>query len=1266
MPAMLAQNARAVAIHDKFPVSPGHTLIVTRRHVPDFFSCTAEERTAIFDMVDRVKNILDSRFHPDGYNVGFNSGEAAGQTVMHVHVHVIPRYKGDVEDPRGGVRYVLPGKANYLRERAEILTDGDRGGGFFFSLAPLLARASRIDIVAAFVQDSGLVLIEPAIQEALARGAQLRILTGDYLDITQVDALRRLSDWALANQAERCSIEELLSIAGNLWTRVIETSMIQGRSFHPKAWILEGPDFGAAFVGSSNLSRSALNDGVEWNLRVDRHMDRPAWDRVSESFERLWTAGRDIDANWIAAYAARARARPAPAPHTEVEKEAPLSLPSPTKLQIEALASLEMTRQENRRRALIVMATGLGKTVVAALDLVAIARQTGRVPQVLWLAHRRELLEQAADTLRRGFPEARFAWMLGDQRPTEPFDMVFASVQTLSRTSVFAKIDQQRFEYLVVDEVHHADAPSYRRILSHFSPGFLLGLTATPERADEGDIPGIFDDNVPYRADLGTGISEELLVPFSYFGLADTTDYQPIPWRNGRFDQEKLSAALADGPRMHKLWEAWQEPDKAGSRTMVFCASIAHASFVRDWLKERGLHVRLCHGGPDSDDRSMALHELERGEIDAICSVDLFNEGIDCRPLDRVVMLRPTESPVLFLQQLGRGLRTAEGKERLVVIDFVGNHRVFLDRVRNLLRLTDKETSLHAFLFKNKSVLPPGCSVDIELEAIDLMKRLLPPEGSRSPVIAAYRELKAARGERPSAGELVRLGYSLSPFLPGHGGWFGFVGSEDDLSSEEATTLEVADAWLKELQSTPMTKCFKMVTLEVLLEAEALQIGMGLSELARRSHDYLVRSPELLEDLSDLRALPDPVHADPKSFQAYWHRNPIEAWTGSAWFEIRDDRFVSKLPKGTAALESMTRELVDARMASYRRRRAIESDTVVLKVAWNQRDPIIFLPTGIKREVLPSGDCDVRIPDGSAWRFRFMKVAINVAHPVGSGRNELPDLLRRWFGPHAGQPGTDFRIKLRPSPDGWWIEPMGEVLPEVIGRHRFVSFPTLKAAAGWEGSSELSPEAVEVGLSGPVGERQFAIRVSGSSMNGGAHPLHDGDWAIFEWARNLGIGALEGRVALVGIGDPDEGQDFHIKRVVSREGRFWLRSDNPEVEQRPADRAVVIARFVRSLRPESLAPTIGAMVEDIRLAFGLSKDPIGRIARVDGHLFLLAEGKGVLSMPDSWKQAAGDRRPGETAYILARPDPDSLWTYLGVGYWMDEEGEWAFPKAESP
>ncbi|MFY7953472.1 MAG: DEAD/DEAH box helicase, partial [Armatimonadaceae bacterium] len=434
------------------------------------------------------------------------------------------------------------------------------------------------------------------------------------------------------------------------------------------------------------------------------------------------------------------------------------------------------------------------------------------MPRVLWLAHRRELLAQAATALRQGFPDARFAWLVDGNRPRADFDFLLASVQSLSRSNSLASFEPAHFDYLVVDEVHHADAASYRRILAHFTPQFLLGLTATPERGDGGDVAGLFDDYVAFRADLAAGIESGNLVPFAYFGLADTTDYSNIPWRSGRFDPEELSVAIETQARMETLWDAWNDPGKPGSRTLVFCASVRHAEFVQNWLRDRGVRVRLCHGGNGSDDRELALLDLEAGRIDAICSVDLFNEGIDCRPVDRVVMLRPTESPVVFLQQLGRGLRTAMDKTQLVVVDFVGNHRVFLNRLRTLLTAAGSGNGVAQFVhFGLDSALPSGCSIRIELTAIDFLKQLVAGSGSKSRFVSAYREWRWVYEERPTAGEMIRQGFGLRDIPTGAGSWFGWLIQENELGPAVAAVATKAADWLRDVSTTDMTKCFKMV-----------------------------------------------------------------------------------------------------------------------------------------------------------------------------------------------------------------------------------------------------------------------------------------------------------------------------------------------------------------------------------------------------------------------------------------------------------------------
>lgn len=1178
----IASNDLAFAIFDGFPVSPGHTLVIPKRLVATWFEASAEEQRALMALVEVMKERLEREYRPDGYNIGINVGEAGGQTVFHLHVHLIPRYRGDMDDPRGGVRHVIPWKGNYKRDpMTRLATGGD--DPFKAHLARLFGPARHIDIIAAFIQRSGLLQLQRELLDARERGVAIRVLTGDYLDITAPEALQTLLEW----------------VGPNLSARVYETR--GRRAFHPKAWRFEWAERGVAFVGSSNISESALNRGIEWNLRLDRDEDRDGWKRLVDGFEALWLEARPLDREWVEAYARRPRQVAVDARGdielARAEVEPPFAMPRPHPIQQEALAALARSREARRGRALVVLATGLGKTWLAAFDLMAASGDRETSPRVLFLAHREELLDQAATTLGGAmssrWPGARVDFCAGASGGVDA-ELVLASVQKLGRDPWLARVAAIRWDYVVVDEVHHAVAPSYRRILDRLDAGFVLGLTATPERQDEADLFGLFDDHLAFRADLGRGISDGLLAPFAYFGLRDTTDFANIPWRNRRFEPEALTQAVETEARMERLWEAWAA--HPGSRTLVFCASISHAIFAANWLAKRGVRIEAVHSRPGSSDRDLALAKLRGGELDALATVDLFNEGVDLPTVDRVAMLRPTESPIVFLQQLGRGLRRAPGKERVTVIDFVGNHRVFLDRIGRLVSLgAHGREAARGFLDGQAPTLPPGCSVEIELEAIDLLKRLLPV--GRTELERTYRELRELRESRPRLGELFRLGLSSQALRAGGRGWFDLVRDEGDLSIEERATLEACGDWLRELETSPMSKCFKAIVVEVLLEHDALATGLELSALAEASHRVLARSPELMRDLDGVKELPDPRRPESEVWRRYWRKNPIAAWTSGEYFalEIRGGgqhivpRFAAPVGLESTLVE-LTRELVDYRLAQYRRRIVPEAEvaprTFEARLGWSGRDPVLkFDP-----EVSPGvGVIAVRV-DGVAWDFRFSATGCSEASPTGPGRrrNQLPDLLRKWFGPQAGQAetGSEGRVRFVRSPDAWWAEPVGvDSEGEGVGAavidlasRRVRAYPTLRAAAGAidapEEAGVIEATWVEVTRDADWVESDevFLVRVSGDSMHGGLRPIRNGDWVALRWARGVGLGALEGKVALVQVPDPIEGFGWQLKRIV-REGTGWLlRSDNPDRKSFVASaETTAIATLVKVLSPEQVA-----------------------------------------------------------------------------------------------
>lgn len=619
-------------------------------------------------------------------------------------------------------------------------------------LLPLIAQgidgADRVDLAVAFAMDSGVQLIAPWFRDLLDRGGRLRVVVGDYMDVTEPGALHRLADLETAQ------------------VRVFETGT---GSFHPKAWLFRAANRqGAAIVGSSNLSRTALTSGVEWNLHAEG-----AADPVARAFDDLWAhpRTRPLTPDWITAYAARRQG----APLTDlaqkiVSDESPAPPPEPHAIQRAALAALTATRAAGHRAGLVVLATGLGKTWLAAFDSRPFTR-------VLFVAHRDEILTQAMASFRRIRPEARFGRFDGAEKD-ESADILFASIQALGRVGHLRRFAPDAFDYIVVDEFHHASAASYRGLLDHFTPRFLLGLTATPDRSDGADLLALCGDTLVYHCDLFDGIEAGLLSPFRYMGVPDEVDYAQIPWRSSQFDPEALEAALATEARAQNALDQFHQ--HRDGPAIGFCCSVRHAEFMAAFFRDRGLRAVAVHSGPGSAPRATSLGQLGRGEIDILFAVDMFNEGVDVPAIGTVMMLRPTESVILWLQQLGRGLRRVEGKV-LRVIDYIGNHRVFLTKLRALLDAGPGDRSLALRLEQavtGQMTLPPGCSVTYDLRVVEILRDLLRPKSGMEDLEAQYRDFRLRHGRRPRAAEVAGMGFD--PARNGHGGWFDFVRDMDD------------------------------------------------------------------------------------------------------------------------------------------------------------------------------------------------------------------------------------------------------------------------------------------------------------------------------------------------------------------------------------------------------------------------------------------------------------------------------------------------------
>lgn len=1005
-----------------------------------------------------------------------------------------------------------------------LITGGD--DPFLPHLSTAINQASDVDLAVAFVKTTGLRLLLPDLHSALKsddelnrQPARVRVLTSDYLDVTDPEALRLL----------------MLLKAKGAQIKVYESA---GSSFHLKAYLFaqhNGVDglTGTAFIGSSNISRQALKNGLEWNYRIDYPGDNGFLEARSR-FEELFVHPRCIPLtdSWIAQYEARRIPLPMAVAPGSLEQEPP---PVPTSVQTEALFALRETRDEGFRRGLVVLATGLGKTWLAAFD----AAQLG-ARRVLFVAHREEILNQAAETFLRIRPTASVGFYAGKKRDVE-VDILCASIQTLGQEVHLERFSADHFDYIVVDEFHHAAATTYRRLLAYFSPRFLLGLTATPDRSDQSDILSLCDDNLVFTRKLFDGINSKLLVPFHYYGIFDSSvDYTEIPWRSGRFDPAQLSTKLATLARAKHALAEWQR--RKQERTLAFCVSIAHAEFMASQFEKAGVVCAAVYAGSKLS-RVDALERLRDGRLAIIFSVDLFNEGVDLPVIDTVMMLRPTESKILFLQQLGRGLRRSDGKTHLVVLDFIGNHKSFLHKPQALFEIDSTYKKLADFARKaqaNKLSLPEGCFVNYDLELIEFLKSL-DSDGIKN----EYAALRDSLGRRPALAEFYRSGASMQAMRNDYGDWFSLVNAMNDLERDDHEIASTHQAFFRELETTAMTKSFKMVLLEAFQELGGWDTQPTTAMLANRSWQVLQRRRALLGDLPKAqRELPDGVNAN---WHRYWLDNPINAWTGgnrnagkNSYFQVKDEKFQASFALSlahTKKFELMVQELIDYRLAAYEIRRT-----------------------------------NADLPDNVLPFTRNTKA---------NGGTELP------------------------------------------------FFPNLKIACGHFKTGTVDAEEYRIlgsGYGQLDGQRHFIARASGNSMNGGKHPVKDGDYLLLEHVSPTNAGSITGSV--MAIERPDEhgdGFQYLLRNVVkAADGGYVLRATNPDYEDMQAtDEMRTLARLKAVISPLDLAMGHTFMREDIAPLFGVAYS-IGNWNA--GHVTLTKQNAIVLLVTVNKQGKAKDHR----------------------------------------
>jgi superfamily II DNA or RNA helicase/HKD family nuclease len=638
-----------------------------------------------------------------------------------------------------------------------------------------IGSADRVDVLVSFIKWRGLQLLKPAFETLARLGRSVRVLTTTYMGASEAQAL----DWLarLSNVQVKVSFDH------------------RRTRLHAKAWLFRRTTgFSTAYIGSANVSASALDTGLEWTLKACEPDSPHIIRKFEAAFETLWdeaefeaynpddTAARD---RLIAALAEGRGGR-------ELESGQPLFFTlEPYPFQKEILEQLTAERElRGRFHNLVVAATGTGKTMLAAFDYARQVGPDGVRPRLLFVAHREELLSQAIHSFRHVLRDYSFGEMLGAGHEPTRFDHLFATIQSLSSRGLADQLGSAFWDYVVVDEFHHAAADSYTRLLNALKPRFLLGLTATPERADGLDVLHWFGGRAATEIRLWDALQRQLLTPFDYYGVHDGTDLREVRWSRGGYDARELEGIFTENDIRAELvvrqFHAHYGNPRA-ARALGFCVSVAHADFMARTFTAAGIPAISVSGATDATSRDTAISRLRTREVNAIFTCDLYNEGVDIPEADCLLMLRPTESATVFLQQLGRGLRPAKGKTSTLVLDFIGHaHRRFRFDLKLRALTGVARGHIPTALEQGFPNLPSGCNLQLDGVARDIVLQNLKQTIKARPQQLAneLRDLSRESGHLSLTEFLDLSGYELEDVYERVGSWSALRSLAGRLSGE--------------------------------------------------------------------------------------------------------------------------------------------------------------------------------------------------------------------------------------------------------------------------------------------------------------------------------------------------------------------------------------------------------------------------------------------------------------------------------------------------
>lgn len=758
-----------------------------------------------------------------------------------------------------------------------LFTAGKGSPSLLSELQRELAAADQVDILVSFITVSGVRKIREILRRVTAPGAderppvRIRVLTTTYIGATDAAAVHEL--------AELPGCEVRVSLDGRR-TRL-----------HAKAWIFHRvTGFGTTYVGSANLSRSALADGIEWTVKFTEYAHGDTFARATAHFDTLWEDPEfqrydPKDASHRTALEAALKQQARTASSKSDQESGPTLISffelEPKVYQQDMLEQLAIERSHGRHRNLVVAATGTGKTVVAAFDYRNTCRQVGGRPRLLFVAHRREILQQAQRTYREVLRDGGFGALLSGQDAPGSFDHLFATIDSVASQGLVERLGASHWHTIVIDECHRIAGERFDAFARAVAPKLLLGLTATPERTDGRSILPYFDtrpDGSPaVELRLWDALDLQLLAPFEYYGCNDETDFSSVPW-NGVGEQQAVANLVSNNDvRAKAVLREWRRlsANPRKSRAIVFCVTVDHARFMAGYLERDGLPAVCVHGGSSVSEREDALMKLQSNEVCALVTVDLFNEGIDLPMVDALLLLRPTQSALLFQQQLGRGLRLAASKDTCLVLDFVGTHNAEFRYDRLLSGITGlTRREIEKGLEDGFSSLPLGCHVELQPQVRDRVLRGLRQQTQQHwrRMLAELTALAALRGRVPTLGAFLHeQGVELNDVYRDTGprGWTALKrdagllvaepGPEEEYLSQRVSMLRHRDA-PRQIEALRLAAT-RAKNPESVAEAEAMLIQMLAYQLEGRRDwtggpdaflQRLRANPEVARELCEL------------------------------------------------------------------------------------------------------------------------------------------------------------------------------------------------------------------------------------------------------------------------------------------------------------------------------------------------------------------------------------------------------------------------------